>query len=76
MNISISIIVCAFLLGFGGVSVFLQVFSIVSKSNISIKPYIIGKLLQGTIAAFYTYLLIQNFSIFNCYNSQLSIYII
>ena len=64
-NISISIIVCAFLLGFGGVSVFLQVFSIVSKSNISIKPYIIGKLLQGTIAAFYTYLLIQNFSIFN-----------
>lgn len=64
-EISINIIACAFLLGFGGISVLLQVFSIVSKSNISIKTYIIGKILQGTIAAFYTYLLIQNFSVFN-----------
>lgn len=63
--ISINIILCAFLLGFGGISVILQVFSIVSEENISIKPYIIGKLLQGAFAALYTYLLIQNFTIFN-----------
>lgn len=63
--ISTNIILCAFLLGFGGISVILQVFSIVSESNISIKPYIIGKLLQGTFAALYTYLIIQNFEIFN-----------
>ena len=63
--ISINIILCAFLLGFGGISVILQVFSIVSEENISIKPYIIGKLLQGLFAAFYTYLFIQNFSFFN-----------
>lgn len=63
--ISINIILCAFLLGFGGISVLLQVFSITSEANISIKPYIIGKLLQGTFAALYTYLIIQNFSFFN-----------
>ncbi len=63
--ISVNIIICAFLLGFGGISILLQVLSITSKSDISIKPYIIGKLLQGTLAAFYTYIFIQNIMIFN-----------
>lgn len=54
-DISTNIILCAFLLGFGGISVLLQVFSITSKSDISIKPYFLGKLLQGTLASIYTY---------------------
>ena len=57
-NISINIVLCAFLLGFGGISVLLQVLSIISKTDLSIKKYIIGKLLQGIIAATYTYILI------------------
>ena len=57
--ISINIILCAFLLGFGGISVLLQVFSITSRANLSIKKYVIGKLLQGAFAAFYTYLALQ-----------------
>lgn len=64
-TISTTIIVTSFLLGFGGISVMLQVLSITSKNNISIKPYIIGKLLHGIIAAFYTYIIITNFSYFN-----------
>lgn len=64
-NISTNIIFCAFLLGFGGFSVLLQVFSITSKSDISIKPYIIGKLLHGIFAAFYTYLILKNTMFFN-----------
>jgi len=56
---NINIILCAFLLGFGGFSVLLQVFSIISKSGLSIKPYLIGKLLQGIFAAFYTFLALQ-----------------
>lgn len=64
-NISINIILCSFILGFGGISVLLQVFSIISKTDISIFPYFIGKLLQGIIAALYTYILISNFIIFN-----------
>ena len=61
--LSINIVLCSFLLGFGGISIFLQVFSIISKSDISIKPYIIGKLLQGVIAAFYTYIALNNLKI-------------
>ena len=55
-NISINIIISSFILGFGGFSVLLQVYSIISKSKISIKPYFIGKLLHGTVAAIYTFL--------------------
>lgn len=64
-NISTIITICAFLLGFGGISIMLQVLSITSKSDISIKPYILGKLLQGIIAAVLTYTLIHLFPIFN-----------
>lgn len=64
-NLAINVILCAFLLGFGGISIMLQVLSIISKSDISIKPYILGKLLQGILAAFYTFLIINNFSYFN-----------
>jgi len=64
-SISTNIIICAFLLGFGGVSIMLQILSIISKAQISIKPYIIGKLLQGVFAALYTYIFIYTLPIFN-----------
>ena len=64
-NISTNIIICAFLLGFGGISVALQVLNITSKNGISIKPYLIGKLLQGIFAAFYTYLILNSFCFLN-----------
>lgn len=64
-NISTNIIITAFLLGSGGLSVLLQVFSIVSKSDLSIKPYIIGKVLHGVLAGFYTFIIISIFPIFN-----------
>lgn len=63
--ISVNMIITAFLLGFGGLSILLQVLSITSTSDISIKPYIIGKFMQGLFAALYTYLLISNFSFLN-----------
>lgn len=63
--ISINIIICAFLLGFSGISIALQIFSITSKSDLSIKAYLIGKLLQGIFAAIYTYVLIRFFPVFN-----------
>ena len=59
-SISLNIVLCAFLTGFGGICVLLQVFSITSKSGLSIKPYIYGKLLQGSLAALYTFLLLQH----------------
>ena len=56
--ISINIILSAFILGFGGISITLQVLSIISKSKLSIKKYVIGKLLHGLIAAIYTFLIL------------------
>ncbi len=64
-KISINLIITAFLLGFGGISVFLQVFSITAKTDLSIKPYIYGKILHGLFAAFYTFIFIQFFPFFN-----------
>ena len=56
---SISIIICSFLLGFGGISVLLQVLSITSEAKISIKPYILGKFLQACFSAIIMYFLIM-----------------
>lgn len=64
-EISTGIIICAFLLGFGGISIALQILSIISKEKISIKPYLIGKLLQGSFAALYTYIILKNFAFLN-----------
>lgn len=64
-KISINIIFTAFLLGIGGISVLLQVLSITSKTDLSIKPYIYGKLLHGILAALYTYIFINFIPFFN-----------
>ena len=64
-SISTNIIICAFLLGFGGISIMLQILSITSKVKLSIKPYIIGKLLQAIFAAIYTYIFIYTIPVFN-----------
>jgi sporulation integral membrane protein YlbJ len=63
-KLSINIILSAFLLGCGGISIFLQVWNIVSKTDLSIKPYIIGKILHGAFSAFYTFIFIWAFPIF------------
>ena len=53
------ICIAAFLLGFGGISVLMQVSSIISKNNLSIKPYLLGKFLHGFIASLYTFLALK-----------------
>lgn len=64
-KLSINIIFTAFLLGFGGISILLQVWSITSKTDLSIKPYLYGKILHGLLAAVYTYIFINIFPFFN-----------
>lgn len=63
-KLSLNIIFTSFLLGFGGLSVLLQVWSIISKTDLSIKPYLYGKLLQGLFSAIYTYFLMNIFPFF------------
>lgn len=64
-HISANVIITAFLLGCGGLSVLLQVLSITSKTDLSIKPYIYGKLLHGLFAAIYTFIAINIFPFLN-----------
>lgn len=64
-KISLNIIFTAFLLGFGGISVLLQVWSITAKTDLSIKPYLYGKLLHGLLAAFYSYVFMNIFPFLN-----------
>jgi sporulation integral membrane protein YlbJ len=57
----LKILLSAALLGFGGISVLLQVFSIIVKEHLSIRPYFCGKILQSILATFYTFILISVF---------------
>ena len=60
-NISTNIILTSFLLGFGGFSILLQVLSIISKTDLSIKPYLLGKFLHGLLACLLTYAVLHVF---------------
>jgi len=64
-KLSINIIIASFLLGLGGISILLQVWSTIAKTDLSIKPYILGKLLHGCLAAFYTFIFLNSFTFFN-----------
>ncbi len=61
------ITVASIIIGWAGFSVHSQVLSIISVSDISIKPYLLGKLLQGIFAGIYTYIIfrIAGYKIFN-----------
>jgi sporulation integral membrane protein YlbJ len=52
------LMVTSFILGWAGLSIHSQVMSIITKMNISIGPYILGKGLHGIFSAIYTYLLL------------------
>ena len=64
-NLTIQLILTSFFLGVGGISVLMQVYSIISKTDLSIKPYILGKLLHGLTSAIYTLIIILLFPSFS-----------
>lgn len=64
-ELSQNVTLCAFLLGFGGFSVLFQVYSMLSKTDLSMKKYFFGKLLQGILAAIYTYIVLKLFPTFS-----------
>jgi len=64
-KLSINIIVASFLLGLGGISILLQVWSTIAKTDLSIKPYILGKFLHACLSAVYTFIFLNIFPFFN-----------
>ncbi len=61
-NLKIKLCCISLIIGWAGFSVHTQVMSIISSSDISAKPYILGKALQGIISAVYTYIGITIFN--------------
>ena len=64
-KISINIVIASFILGLGSISVLLQVWSTIAKTDLSIKPYILGKISQACLSALYTFIFLQSFDFFN-----------
>ena len=58
------LVATAFLLGFGGISVLLQVWSVISKTDLSIKPYIIGKIFNSFLSGFIMFAFLKIFPCF------------
>ena len=57
--------IVATILGFGGISVHMQVASIISHTDLSIKPYLLGKSLHGILAGIITYYVLNYTNFFN-----------
>ena len=58
LNIDINsrLVMTAFIIGFGGLSVHAQVVAVIAKYRLSLIPYFLGMLLHGVFAAIYTFL--------------------
>lgn len=53
---STAFILISFLLGWGGLSVHAQALSFISDTDLSVKNYFCGKIMHGTISAFFAYI--------------------
>ena len=61
ISLTEKLVLSAFVVGFAGICVHLQVMAVVSAHHLSLKPYIIGKIIHGILAAFYTLVLLKIF---------------
>lgn len=53
------LVLSAFIIGFAGISVHFQVMGIVARHDLSLKPYILGKLLHALLSALFTFALLK-----------------
>ncbi len=58
-----NLVITAFLLGTGGVCVLLQVWSTIANTDLSIKPYIFGKIFNGVFSAILMFVVLSVFPI-------------
>lgn len=59
LDIFYKLLLSAWICAFAGISVHLQVMGVVSKTGLSLKPYILGKILHGFISLFYTFIALK-----------------
>lgn len=74
--LSFRLIMSSFAVGFAGLCVHMQVMSVTAKYRLSLKPYILGKFLHGTLSAIITAFILHIFpqtqSVFNMSQARLS----
>lgn len=58
-----NLVITSCLLGTGGISVLLQVWSTISKTDLSIKPYVVGKIFNGLFAGLLMFVILNIFPI-------------
>ena len=58
-----NLVITAFLLGTGGICVLLQVWSTIANTDLSIKPYIFGKIFNGVFSAILMFVVLSVFPI-------------
>ncbi len=59
LELSLKMALISFFIAFSGVSVLLQVAAVTSKAGLSLKPYLLGKLIQGTLSFVITKILVS-----------------
>lgn len=59
LDYSLKLALISFFIAFSGVSVMLQVGSVISNTDLSLKPYVLGKLLQGIFSFAITKILVS-----------------
>jgi len=72
LDLATRLVISATVVGFAGFCVHLQVLSVVSRYNLSLFPYIIGKILHGAVSGMYLYFILKFFPIASPVFSQIS----
>ena len=77
LSLTTKLTLSAFTVGFAGICVHIQVASVVAKHHLSLLPYILGKILHGTLSAGFTFLYFLLFppevQVFNASSAPMSI---
>lgn len=72
MSLVSKLMMVSFMIGFGGMSINAQVLSVIAGAKLRFGLYILGKLVQGSFAALYTYIFFDYYNVqqaFHNYNS-------
>ena len=76
VSLPVRLVMSSFAVGFAGLCVHMQVMAVTAKYGLSLKPYILGKLLHGTISSAITLLILraypQTLAVFNMTGARLS----
>lgn len=61
LSLDAKLAISSFCVGFAGICVHIQVMAVTARYGFSLKPYLVGKVLHGTLSALFTYILFNIF---------------